>query len=174
VGYKVGQAYLEAAVLYRLDGTEFLHSAWGGFKRRSVTALVGLTGVGVGSLAFGLVPGSAFGLAIAIMFIHTAMVPFIRSSVFQSYVPPELQGRVFTLLLSSISLMAPAGLALSGPVADAHGIPVIFIATGIGCLILVVAWLLSPAILNETQMCRGCAEGWRTDKPHGMPFRQLT
>jgi DHA3 family macrolide efflux protein-like MFS transporter len=59
-----------------------------------------------------------------------------------------MQGRVFTLLLSSISLMAPFGLALGGPVADAFGIPMVFIITGIGCLVIALVWLSSPTILH--------------------------
>jgi DHA3 family macrolide efflux protein-like MFS transporter len=129
----------------------FLLSLWGGFKRRSYTALAGLVGVGIGSLAFGLVPANAFGLALGVMFLRTMMIPMIRSSVmalFQTYVPADLQGRVFTLLLSSISLMAPAGLALGGPVANALGIPAVFVITGVGCLGIAVVWALSPTILT--------------------------
>lgn len=129
----------------------FLLSLWGGFKRRSYTALIGLAGVSIGSLAFGLIPANAFGLALVVMFFRTMMIPMIRSSVmslFQVYVPPDLQGRVFTLLLSSISMMAPAGLALGGPVANALGIPAVFVITGIGCMGIAVVWALSPTILN--------------------------
>lgn len=128
---------------------------WGGFKRKTITALVGFIGLGIGSLAFGLVPGSAFGLALVVMFLRSLTIPLIRSSVmaiFQTYVPPEMQGRVFTLLLTSLSLMAPVSLMLAGPLAEAYGVPLLFIVTGVGCLIIAVVWLLNPTILNmETQ-----------------------
>jgi len=127
-----------------------LLGVWGGFKRRTFTALLGLVGVGVLSLVFGLVPEGAFGVALVVMFIRTLMIPMMRSSVmtiFQTYVPPDMQGRVFTLLLSSISLMAPFGLALGGPIADTFGVPIIFVITGIGCLVVATSWVLNPTIL---------------------------
>ncbi len=123
---------------------------WGGFKRKTMTAVVGLVGVGLGSLALGLVPAHAFWLALVVMFFRTMMVPMIRGSVmaiFQAHVPPEMQGRVFTLLLSSISMMAPVGLALGGPIADAFGVPIVFVLTGVGCFGIAILWASSSTIL---------------------------
>lgn len=144
-------AWLNSAHGFGFITGGFLLSLWGGFKRKSVTALLGLVGVGIGSLIFGLVPANAFGLGLAVMFVRTAMIPMMRSSVmtiFQTYVPSEMQGRVFTLLLSSITLMAPFGLALGGPIADAFGVPTVFVITGIGCLLVSLAWVTNPTILQ--------------------------
>jgi DHA3 family macrolide efflux protein-like MFS transporter len=148
----------------------FLLTLWGGLKRRSWTALVGLFGVGIGTMAFGLVPASAFGVALVVMFVRTMMIPLIRSSVmaiFQVYVPPDMQGRVFTLLLSAISLMAPFGLALGGPVAEAFGVPTVFVITGIGSFVIGLVWLMSPTILHledETQPASDVTEPVGTDR----------
>lgn len=79
-------------------------------------------------VVFGLVPAEAFAVALVVMFLRAVMVPMIRGSVmaiFQAHVPPVLQGRVFTLLISSISVMAPFGLAIGGPLADAWGARVV-------------------------------------------------
>lgn len=151
-------AWLNSAHGFGFVTGGFLLSLWGGFKRKSVTALLGLVGVGVGSLIFGLVPSGAFGVAIAVMFVRTAMIPMMRSSVmtiFQTYVPPEMQGRVFTLLLSSISLMTPFGLALGGPVAERFGVPIVFVITGIGCLVVSLVWVLNPTILHLEDRAKG-------------------
>jgi len=129
----------------------FLLGIWGGFKRRTATAVLGLAGLGLGSLLFGLVPADAFWLAMVAMFLRTMMLPMVRGSViaiFQIHVPPDLQGRVFNLLLSSLSLMAPVGLALGGPLADAYGVPIIFVITGIGCMGIALIWLLNPSIMQ--------------------------
>jgi MFS transporter, DHA3 family, macrolide efflux protein len=129
----------------------FLLGIWGGFKRRTATAVLGLAGLGLGSLLFGLVPADAFWLAMVAMFLRTLMLPMVRGSViaiFQIHVPPDLQGRVFNLLLSSLSLMAPVGLALGGPLADAYGVPIIFVITGIGCMGIALIWLLNPSIMQ--------------------------
>jgi DHA3 family macrolide efflux protein-like MFS transporter len=126
-------------------------SLWGGFKRQTMTALVGLIGVGTGSLAFGLVPASAFWLALIVMFFRTMMLPMIRGpvmAVFQSHVPPDMQGRVFTLLISAISLMAPLGLAVGGPLAEAFGARMLFVLAGVGCLVVATVWGSSPKIMH--------------------------
>lgn len=125
--------------------------AWGGFRRRTMTALLGLIGVGVGMVAFGLVPATAFWLAMGVMFFRTMMVPMLRGSVmaiFQTYVPPEMQGRVFTLLVSVITVMAPLGLAIGGPIADTFGVRSVFILAGVGCLAMAAVWVLSPVIMQ--------------------------
>jgi DHA3 family macrolide efflux protein-like MFS transporter len=149
-------AWMNSAHGFGFIAGGFILSMWGGFRRRTVTALLGLLGVGVGMAVFGLVPSSLFWLALIAMFFRTMMVPMIRGSVlaiFQTYVPPEMQGRVFTLLLSSISVMAPLGLAIGGPVADALGVRAMFILAGLGCLMIAAVWALSPAIMNlEEQM----------------------
>jgi DHA3 family macrolide efflux protein-like MFS transporter len=143
--------WINSAHGFGFVGGGFVLSAWGGFKRRTETALVGLIGVGIGMVAFGLVPASAFWLALIVMLLRTMMVPMIRGSImaiFQAHVPPELQGRAFTLLVSSVSIMAPFGLAIGGPLVDALGIRVLFVSGGIGCLVMALAWALSPTIMR--------------------------
>ena len=125
-------------------------SLWGGFRRRTATSLLGLFGVGVGFVVFGLMPATAFGLALLVMFSRTIMVPFIRSpivAIFQSSVPPEMQGRLFTMVMSVISLMVPIGLAIGGPLADTFGVRLLFVLAGIGCILLALTWVSIPAIL---------------------------
>ena len=125
-------------------------SLWGGFRRRTATSLLGLFGVGVGFVVFGLMPATAFGLALLVMFFRTIMVPFIRSpiiAIFQSSVPPEMQGRLFTMVMSVISLMVPIGLAIGGPLADTFGVRLLFVLAGIGCILLALTWVSIPAIL---------------------------
>ena len=126
-------------------------SVWGGFKRRTMTALVGLIGLGIGSVGFGLVPGNAFWLAAGLMFVRTAMLPMLRGSVlaiFQSHVPFDMQARVFTLLVSLVSAMAPLGLLVGGPLADRFGVSVLFIGSGAGCLAIALIWALTPTIMR--------------------------
>jgi DHA3 family macrolide efflux protein-like MFS transporter len=151
-----GGGALELAWLSSAHGFGFIAgglilSAWGGFRRRTVTALAGLIGVGIGFIGFGLMPASAFIPAIAVMFVRTAMVPMIRGSImaiFQTNVPPDIQGRVFTLLMSTISIMAPLGLAVGGPLAEAAGVPIVYVVAGSGCLLMAAAWGLNRTIMN--------------------------
>jgi DHA3 family macrolide efflux protein-like MFS transporter len=135
----------------------FILSLWGGFRRQTLTALIGLVGVGFGMIAFGLVPANAFWLAVVIMFARTSMVPIVRGpilAIFQIHVPPELQGRVFTLLVSAMSVMAPLGLAIGGPVAEAFGVRSLFILAGLGCLLIALIWVSSPTIMHLEDQTR--------------------
>lgn len=143
-------AWINSANGFGFIAGGLLLGVWGGFKRRTFTAVVGLVGLGFGSFFFGLVPANAFWLALVLMFLRTMMLPMVRGTVmaiFQTYVPAEMQGRVFTLLLSSITIMAPFGLALGGPIARGYGVPTIFVITGIGCLVVALIWVLTPKIL---------------------------
>ena len=69
-------------------------------------------------------------------------------AIFQVYVPADMQGRVFTVLLSSVSLMTPLGLALGGPLADAAGVPAVFIAAGVGSLLTAAAWSRNRTVMH--------------------------
>lgn len=127
-----------------------LLSLWGGFRRQTLTSLAGLFGVGLGTAAFGLVPGTALRMALVVMFLRTMMLPILRGPIFavvQSSVPAEKQGRIFTLVMSLTALMTPLGLAIGGPVADAFGVRPLFVVAGAGCILMAVVWLLTPAAL---------------------------
>jgi DHA3 family macrolide efflux protein-like MFS transporter len=157
-----GGAALELAWINSAHGGGFIAggfilSVWGGFKRRTMTALVGLIGVGVGMLVFGSVPADAFWLALIVMFLRTTMLPLIRGpvlAIFQAHVPPEMQGRVFTLLMSSISVMAPLGLAVGGPLADAFGVRALFLISGAGCLLTALLWASNPTLMRLEDQAR--------------------
>ncbi|MCD5416015.1 MFS transporter [Candidatus Bipolaricaulota bacterium] len=144
-------ALLQAAIGVGLLLGGLILSAWGGFKRKVYTISLGLIGVGIGVLAVGLVPVHLFVFAIAAMFVVGLMNPFFDGpimAVFQSTVPPGMQGRVFALLGSLVSVTAPLGLAIAGPVSDRFGIQIWYVIGGILCLLVAVSFLFFPAILH--------------------------
>lgn len=59
----------------------------------------------------------------------------------QETIPPELQGRTFSLMGSVMSFAMPVGLLVSGPVAEAYGVPLWFVLTGaVFLLTTAVSW----------------------------------
>ena len=68
-------------------------------------------------------------------------------AIFQTYVPVEMQGRVFTLLISVVSITAPVGLAVAGPLAERFGVQMVYVLGGLGCLAVAAAWLCMPKVL---------------------------
>ncbi len=124
-------------------------SAWGGFKRKLYTSMLGLIGMGLGALILGLTPGSLFGLALAMMFLMGFTNPIVNGPLFallQTVVAPEMQGRVFTLVIAAATAMTPLGLAIAGPVADAIGVQGWYLISGVVCAGLGLAGFFIPAL----------------------------
>jgi MFS transporter, DHA3 family, macrolide efflux protein len=126
-------------------------SVWGGFHRRVFTSLMGLVGMGVGVLIVGLVPGEIFWLALGAMFLVGSMNTIANGSLFavvQAKVDPEMQGRVFSLMLSTSTAIAPLGLALAGPIADLLGVRIWYVVSGVVCLLMGAGAFFVPAIVH--------------------------
>ncbi len=143
--------WIESAFGVGMVAGGILLSIWGGFKRRILTSLLGIAGIGVGCIVAGLSPANAFWLALSGMAISGAMNPIANGPLFavlQDVVAPDMQGRVFTALNSLAMLMSPLGLALAGPLADVLGVQVWFIVGGVSCLVLGAGALLVPAIVH--------------------------
>ncbi len=124
---------------------------WGGFARRIVTLLAGLTGLGFTLTVIGLTPGAAFVPALVIMFFAGAMMsihsgPF--SAVIQAGVAPDMQGRVLSLISSATSLIAPVSLAIAGPLSDSFGVQVWYVLGGGLCVLMGFTGLMIPALLH--------------------------
>ncbi|MGC9025354.1 MAG: MFS transporter [Chloroflexia bacterium] len=110
---------------------------WGGFRRRMLTILTGLIGIGLGILIIGLTPAWAFPLAVVGIFICGLMNGIAIgpvSALIQSLVPPEMQGRVFTVIMAGTLAVSPLGLAVAGPVADLFGVRFWYVVSGILCI----------------------------------------
>jgi len=140
-------------------------SVWGGFRRRIVTGMGALIGMGAGVLLLGLTPPTLFGMGAAAMFIAGFMNPIANGALFsslQATVAPDMQGRVFTLTMSLSGAMMPLGLAIAGPVADTFGVQAWFVVGGTATLLAGLGAFFVPAIMTvEEQAERLTAERGR-------------
>lgn len=144
-------AAMEAAVGFGTILGSLILGIWGGFKRRIMTTIFGLSGLALGTLLLGLAPASMFTLAIGGMLIVGITQPITNGPVFaivQSLVPPELQGRVFTVIGSMSMAISPLGLLVAGPIADRFGVQVWYLAGGLATALLMVICLWMPSIRN--------------------------
>jgi len=126
-------------------------SAWGGFRRRILTSMMGLIGIGLGFLLVGLVPSSAFLLAVGGMFLAGAMNPITNGplfSIIQTSVDPGMQGRVFALVQSMAAAATPLGMLIAGPVADAWGVRLWYVVGGLGCTLMGLGSFFVPIIVR--------------------------
>jgi DHA3 family macrolide efflux protein-like MFS transporter len=128
-----------------------LLGVWGGFKRKVLTSMMGLMGLGAGTLILALAPSSAMLLAVGAALLMGLMNPITNGPIFaiiQSSVEPDMQARIFSLLSSVGGGMAPIGLMIAGPVADRVGIQAWFLLAGLVCVLMALAGLFIPAVMN--------------------------
>lgn len=126
-------------------------SVWGGFRRRIFTTMMGMTLLGLGLLVLGLVPKDLFWMALGSALLIGLMIPLIDGpimAILQGTVAPDMQGRVFTIIGSLLSLTSPLGLAAAGPVSDWMGLQVWFLTAGVLCSTVGLVGFFVPALAN--------------------------
>jgi DHA3 family macrolide efflux protein-like MFS transporter len=116
-----------------------------------MTTLMGLLAMGLGCLVMGLLPSSAFILAVAAMFFVGVMSPIVNGPLLaavQAAVAPEMQGRVFTLIQTMAAGMSPLGLIIAGPIADKLGVQTWFRIGGVVTIAMGIIGAFIPAIMH--------------------------
>ena len=151
---------LESAMGFGIIAGGILLSIWGGFKRKIVTCLIGIVGLGIGVALVGIAPADLFILAITGNLTLGFMIPIANGPVMammQAIVRPDMQGRVMSLLNSGATAISPLGLLIAGPFSDWLGIRVWFWAGGILCVLIAAGAFFVPAIMN--------VEGYKEPQP---------
>jgi len=150
-GNAIQLGWVEAAMGIGILLGGALLGVWGGFTRKILTSMLGLMGMGAGTLMLALAPSSALPLAVAGALLvglmnSMTMGPFF--AVIQSTVEPAMQARIFSLLSSIGGGMAPIGLLIAGPVADQVGMHAWFFLGGSLCIVMGITGLCIPAVMN--------------------------
>jgi DHA3 family macrolide efflux protein-like MFS transporter len=144
-------SWVESAMGIGMIAGGALLGVWGGFKRKILTSMVGLVGMGAGTLVLALAPASAITLAVGGAFVFGVMNPITMGPFFaiiQSQVEPDMQARIFSLLSSVGGAMAPVGLMIAGPVSDRLGIQAWFLLGGTACVLMGVLGVFMPAVMG--------------------------
>ncbi len=127
--------------------------AWGGFKKKIVTSLSGVVGIGAGVVLMGFAPVNAFFLVLVASFILGFMQVFANGplhAIFQSAIEPDMQGRVFGLINAAATAMSPLSLLVAGPVADWLGVRVWYSIGGALCILMGgICFFIKPIINIE-------------------------
>lgn len=130
-----------------------LLSTWGGFRRKIITSLTGVIGLGIGILVTGLLPAQGLRLLyLAYLWIGIASViangPL--TAIFQSTILPDMQGRVLSLISAGATAMMPLSLLIAGPLSDALGMRTWYVGGGLACiLVTLVAFFIQPIMHIE-------------------------
>lgn len=143
--------WMESAFGFGVIGGGLILSIWGGFKRRIYTSLMGMIGMGLGTVFLGVAPPAAFYLALGAMAWIGIMNPITNgplTAILQTTVAPEVQGRVFSVVGSLADLASPVGLALAGPIADLFGVQVWFLLGGFGLIFMGTVGFFIPSLVH--------------------------
>lgn len=128
-----------------------LLSAWGGFKRRIFTSMVGLLMLGTSFAVMGVLPSNLLVAALACSTLAGIANPITNGPLFavlQATVAPDKQGRVMSLIGALSTAVTPISLLVAGPIADALGVQVWYLIGGVACIVLGVAGFFIPALAN--------------------------
>jgi len=150
LGDAIHLGVLEASFGVGILAGGILLSIWGGFQRRIHTTLIGLAGLGIGILLMGLVPATMFWLAVVGGLLSGVMISLTNGpvmAIMQSAVDSSMQGRVFTLLNSAATAMAPLSLMIAGPFADAFGVRLWFILGGVLTTVVALTGFVNRPLL---------------------------
>ena len=106
---------------------------WGGSKKRFLMISLSIFVLGLTSALSGALPPEAFWLFVALCFPMGATGTFLMvplNAYVQATVAPEMMGKVFSLMMTAMSLATPFGLFLSGPLSDVIGVDKWFLYSG--------------------------------------------
>ena len=132
---------------------------WGGFKRKIITALLGLVLMGISTAVVGVVPAGSFLTGLIANSAAGFLLPVINGSfgaTLQASIAPDMQGRVFAFIFSAAMLVSPLALIVAGPFADTFGIQPWFLIAGTSCVLMGVFGFFLPDVM---QMERRTGDG---------------
>ncbi len=124
---------------------------WGGFKRKIVTALIGLIVMGVLTFGIGILPSNMFIGGLILNTIFGLSIPIVNGSIgatLQSSIKPDMQGRVFAFIQSIAMLVSPLALIIAGPFADRFGIQPWFVIAGCICAAMGALGFFFPEVIG--------------------------
>jgi DHA3 family macrolide efflux protein-like MFS transporter len=126
-------------------------STWGGFKKKIITSLSGVMGIGAGVILIGAAPVNMFFLILVANFIIGVTQVFANGplhAIFQSTIEPDMQGRVFSLIGAGATAMMPLSLLVAGPISDWLGVRVWYLFGGGLCILITLFAFSYPAIMD--------------------------
>jgi len=119
--------------------------------RRIATSMLALALDGVVCMLIGLTPRDLFPLTVgglALLGIFEAMIFGINGTIGQATVPPEMQGRVFSLVTGVSQAAAPLGLLAAGPFADRFGVQAWWLLSSGLIFLTGMAALFTPSLMR--------------------------
>jgi DHA3 family macrolide efflux protein-like MFS transporter len=137
-GHFMGEAWHNSVVEFVFAGgllvSSLIIGVWGGMKRRFFMASLAIGLMGLMTLISGALPADGFWIFVLCCFFLGASGTFMNVPVMayvQESTAPEMMGKVFSLLMTAMTLSMPIGLLVAGPVAEAVGVDTWFFWSGV-------------------------------------------
>lgn len=113
---------------------------WGGMKRRFLMASLAMGLLGITSLLSGILPPTNLGFAIfavCCFFMGTSgtFINVPAMAYTQETIAPEMMGKVFSLMMTTMTLSMPMGLLIAGPLCEAIGVDTWFFWSGMALVL---------------------------------------
>ena len=135
---------------------------WGGLKRRFLMVALAIGVLGVTSSISGALPSGGFIAFVICCFFMGCTGTFINVPLMaytQETTAPEMMGKVFSLMMTGMSLAMPIGLLLAGPFSEVVGVDRWFFWSGLAIMAAAVlcrlgtrrydAQTMRPEIVSE-------------------------
>jgi DHA3 family macrolide efflux protein-like MFS transporter len=144
----------EAALVEAVFGVGFLVGSailgiWGGGKRLYLLICVSMIASGIVFAIAGFLPVSGFVWFVALTGLMAVVGAFFNGPmlvIIQRKIAPEKLGRVMALSGSVMSLSAPAGLIVAGPIAEVIGVPAWFVICGVALTAISIIALIPKSV----------------------------
>ena len=114
--------------------SSLMMGVFGGLKRRFLMVSLAMLLLGAASTACGALPPSGFVAFVFLCFVLGCSGTFINvplMAYIQATIPPEQMGKVFSLMMSAMTLAMPVGLLIAGPVSQRIGVDKWFLYSGL-------------------------------------------
>ncbi|MEG1756526.1 MAG: hypothetical protein RR297_10380 [Clostridia bacterium] len=132
---------MEAIGFLGMTAGGVLIGAWGGFKNRMKTLVVGITAFGLLAIGMGTIEDFVICLVpMAVSGVALTMAQTSSTTPLQEKISPEMLGRVFGLFGAIFSGFLPVGMVVFGPLADVVSMRLLMVVS-------VVALLIMPALI---------------------------
>lgn len=127
--------------------SSLLIGLFGKIRHKFSVIYLGLLGIGITSFICGIVSSNMngfyiFSFSCFIMGLSGNIYSIPYTAYIQENIPNQLQGRIFSLITSLMSLTMPIGLLISGPFAEKYGVSLWFSITGIAFFIIIFTSIL--------------------------------
>ena len=107
---------------------------WGGMKKRFLMASLAVAMLGLATMVSGALPPEGFWLFLICCFFMGSAGTFLNVPIMaytQESTAPEMMGKVFSLLMTAMTLTMPIGLLVAGPACELIGVEVWFFWSGV-------------------------------------------